>query len=195
MGIPEWLSVASLLIAGTAVIISIFTSKRRLEFTCSAYAEIMQWYQLCIDELTVARHSIEDGSFRKVEHLAKLSSLVEVGRFYFPNRRSSDGYGNNKESAYQGNRDAALDYLVYSYELLKKDNPETYTEHLRQLSRGFTSRIFDVLNPRKHNEQLKRNSFVSLSSGKEDAVTISDILGREANSLDEYLSENKLVDD
>ena len=174
--------------------ISILTSKRRLEFTCTTYNEILQWYQLCIEELAAARHSLEDGSFCRTEHLAKLSSLIEVGRFHFPNKQAADGYGSGKESAYQGNRDAALDYLVFSYDILRKDNPETYAEHLRQLSRGFTSRVFDVMNPRKHNEQLKRNSFVSLSSGKEDAVTIADILGREANSLDEYLSENKLVD-
>jgi len=191
----DWLSLASCILAGIAVLISILTSKRRLEFTCSTYAEILQWYQLCIEELTTARHSLGEESFCMTEHLAKLSSLIEVGRFFFPNKRSADGYGNGKESAYQGNRDAALDYLVFSYELLKKDNPEAYTEHLRQLSRGFTSRVFDVLNPRKHNEQLKRNSFVSLSSGKEDVVTIADILGRDANTLDEYLSENRLVDD
>jgi hypothetical protein len=194
MGASEWISLGSCAIAITAVLFSILTSKKRLTFTCSTYTEILQWYQLCIEELTTARHSLQDGSFCKTEHLAKLSSLIEVGRFYFPNKQSKDGYGSKKESAYQGNRDAALDFLVFSYDILRRDNPETHVELLLKFSRGFTSRVFDVLNPRKHNEQLKKNSFVSLSSGKEDAVTMSDILGREASTLDEYLSENKLVD-
>jgi len=43
MGASDWFGLASCIVAGIAVVISIVTSKRRLEFTCSHRAEMLQW--------------------------------------------------------------------------------------------------------------------------------------------------------
>jgi len=184
MGASDWLSFASCIVAGIAVVISILTSKRRLEFTCSHRAEILQWHQQCVEELTLLR-TCNGTDFSKEEHLAKLSSLVEAGRFYFPNKPSKmlDGYGKEKETAYQGKRDIALDYLVFSHQILSRENCLQHDRHLRMLSRFFTSRVFDLLDPRKHNKRMKLNTFFSLTN----IITIEDILSQNADALEVYI--------
>ncbi len=53
----------------------------------------------------------------KMKKLSKLSSLIEQGRFYFPNIDRGDGFGKDKPSAYQGYRNIVLDTLVYLYQI------------------------------------------------------------------------------
>lgn len=190
MGASDWLSLASCIVAGVAVVISILTSKRRFEFTCSHRAEILQWYQQCVEVLTGLRLRGDDGSFNREEALAKLSALIEVGRFYFPNKvMKHDILTNDKDSAYRGHRDVALDYLVFTYTICKMGADREHADHLRKLSRLFTSRVFDLLTPRKHNKRLKMNSFIALSNA--DTITIDDIIGRSAEALEIYLAAHE----
>ena len=77
--------------------------------------------------------------------LARLSALIEQGRFFFPNIIIDD-FGNEKPPAYRGYRNLALDMLVASYNLFlggdktKKNRAET-------LQRHFTSIVFEIVRP------------------------------------------------
>lgn len=81
--------------------------------------------------------------------LAKLSSLIESGRFYFPNIDRKDGFGKQKPIAYQGYRNVILDFLVYEYQLFEKDDYVQYLKHAESLQRLFTSYVFQYLEPSK----------------------------------------------
>ncbi|MCL2165083.1 MAG: hypothetical protein FWH55_12015 [Oscillospiraceae bacterium] len=132
------------------------------------------------------------GSFAKEEALAKLSALVEVGRFYFPNKLEKHlSREAEKDSAYQGHRDVALDYLVFTYVICKSGEDIEHVDHLRKLSRLFTSRVFDALNPREHNRRLKMSSFIRLSNA--DTITLADIFDKSAEAAEVYLASLEIT--
>ena len=51
------------------------------------------------------------------------------------------------KTAYQGFRNIVLDFLVFSYDLYKRDDIEPYIPHIDKLQREFTSIIFEILRP------------------------------------------------
>jgi hypothetical protein len=50
----------------------------------------------------------------KNELLSQLSSLIEIGRLYFPNIDKKDNFGKEKPKIYQGHRNLVFVFLVYS---------------------------------------------------------------------------------
>jgi hypothetical protein len=90
-----------------------------------------------------SKHNEEES---KRSLLLKLSSLIEQGRFYFPNI-SPNGYGIEKPPAYRGYRNVALDFLVASYKLHHKPYSEHAEEQAAYLQRLFTSVVFEVVRP------------------------------------------------
>ncbi|MCL2401427.1 MAG: hypothetical protein FWC90_02150, partial [Oscillospiraceae bacterium] len=116
--------------------------------------------------------------------LAKLSALIEQGRFYFPNVDKGDGFGNDKPSAYAGYRDIALEFLVYSYGTVQRKNAHKYIRHLEQLQRLFTSRIFNILKPQKHNRQINKHTKISMNDG----MSLEDFLDQDVDNLNYFIS-------
>jgi hypothetical protein len=122
--------------------------------------ELMKWYAetiLVLKELC-APPDFEDGE-RRARQLARLSALIERGRFYFPNVDKKDGFGLQKPQAYQGYRLVPLDYLVYSYNLHSKMDFQTHLAQAEKLMRGFTSEVYKVARPRDLLSQIRRLTF------------------------------------
>ena len=109
--------------------------------------QLLAWHASVIDVLTALHGSSkqkEEESKRSL--LIKLSSLIEQGRFYFPNIRPNN-YGVEKPPAYRGYRNVALDFLVASYNLHHKPYSENTEKQAAYLQRLFTSVVFEVVRP------------------------------------------------
>lgn len=158
MQIADYIAIASICVSlGISIVGGIYavvTSTRKYELAEQYKRELLEWYEktvILIMELLVTRKKKDKDLL-----LSRLSAQIEVGRFYFPNVKKDDGYGTRKPSAYQGYRHLALDFLVYIYEILKREDFEQYTEQVLSMERQFTSLVFDCIDPNKRKKQLKR---------------------------------------
>ena len=88
----------------------------------------------------------ERSSIEYKEDLSNLSSLIEQGRFFFPNIIESNNHGKKKPIAYRGYRNLALDFLVSSYNLYSSSETENSARDARTLQRYFTSIVFEIVN-------------------------------------------------
>lgn len=133
----------------------------------------MQWHNQVVEILILLRL----GSYtdeQKLNYLSKLSSLIENGRFYFPNVDKHDNFGKTKPAAYQGYRNVILDFLVYEYQLFERNDYKSYIKHAENLQRLFTSYVFQYLEPKKQRKQIERNT--SINKGKN--FTINEFLSK-----------------
>jgi hypothetical protein len=154
-------------------IIAICKSGRKFELTHAERESLMKWYSETMDCLMALkiRISLEE-PFDKASYLSKLSSLIEQGRFFFPNELEGTGAG--KPSAYRGMRDQALDALVFFFQICENEDAKARIKYLDNLERKFTSRVFDKLNPREYNKQMGKNTFLGL--GSENKATLDKFL-------------------
>ena len=157
-------------IAFSALIISIIalvamTKSKKYELTKSQRSEILEWYEKCVEILIFLRLALKTGNDVDMTlHLAKLSALIENGRFYFPNVDKKDSHGEDKPSAYQGWRQRILDFLVYSFIFFESRNASNCITQLETLQREFTSELFDILSPRKHQNVVRRYTMLDFDN-------------------------------
>ena len=122
MSMSDCIALGSLIISVTAFIISILYSTKKYELSSAHRKELLDWFNKTVEVLIVLRLNTEcNNDYDKINDMAKLSSLIECGRFYFPNVDKGDGFGREKPSAYAGYREIALELLVYSYNIFQKD--------------------------------------------------------------------------
>ncbi|MBP3984304.1 hypothetical protein J5837_07665, partial [Pseudoxanthomonas helianthi] len=119
--------------------------------------ELLDWHNRVIDVLMRFRHLRRIKDAADFQHdLACLSSLVEQGRFYFPNLIQNN-YGSDKPAAYRGYRNLALDFLVEFYDIVNhSSHDEDDHEQLAALQRYFTSIVFQIVRPKDRLDTIKR---------------------------------------
>jgi len=180
----DYISLGALVVSVAAIIISIATSTKKYELSSAHRQELLNWHNKTVEILILLKLQIQhDNNHDKVAIMAKLSALIEQGRFYFPNVNKGDGFGSEKPSAYAGYRDIALEFLVFSYITFQRENAHKYIRHLEQLQRLFTSRIFSILEPRKHNRQINKHTSVSMGAG----MSLEDFLSEDIENLDYFI--------
>lgn len=178
MGISDWIAIISLVIAVIALGYSILSNTKKYELTYQYYNDILNWHNEVVETLIALIYASEHDN-DKSPHLIKLSSLIEKGRFYFPNIDKKDGFGKNKPCAYRGYRNVILDFLVFEYQIFEKDNSKTYVKHAESLQRLFTSHIFQYLKPEEQSKKIKRHTSIVLT----DNYTINDFLNNSPESI------------
>ena len=119
--------------------------------------ELLTWHASVLQVLLKLRLLKRPGdSEEQLQDLVCLSSLIEQGRFYFPNIDHGDGFGNEKPLAYRGRRNLALDFLVASYNLLHDDPSRDRDIEAELLQRYFTSVVFEVIRPAQRLEAIRK---------------------------------------
>lgn len=129
------------------------------EWTDQYFSSVRSWAEQVCHAISEATHIIEHPELNG-EHkrpiLIRLSSLIDTGRWYFPNQWTDD-YGTHKEPAYRGIRQPVLDYVVEAYDLLKDSrSTESFKAELKATQREFVSHIQKVLDPRKREQEIKK---------------------------------------
>ncbi len=136
------------------------SNTKKYELTSQYRREVLDWFSETTLILSSLRTVIwkEDGKEAKQTLLCKLSAQIEIGRFFFPNVDKGDGFGKEKPLAYQGYRNLVLDFLVFSYQIFKKDNATNYQDHAGVLQRYFTSYVFEIIEPKKFLKETRRHT-------------------------------------
>lgn len=169
-------SIIALIGIGVTVIISVVSAvytvasnTKKYELTQSYRKEIMKWYNEVVSNMISIIHCCkslgsESGAYKQpaYELLSELSSLIEIGRFYFPNNIANDDKGKEKPAAYQGHRDIGLSLLVAFYDIASGTISGESIAMLCALEKNFTSYIFDIIQPRKRNMEFSR--YLSISA-------------------------------
>lgn len=153
------------------VLATVFTLRQhRLEaaqFVADWFRDLRTWASSAIDVLSEAayccapsrQHQPDPGRTRECR--ARLSALVDSGRFLLPNERHDD-VGTGKPAAYRGVRHPALDLLVAAEQILGGDlsperaGMESAKHALIQVKREFVSTTQELLDPREHNREVAR---------------------------------------
>lgn len=130
-------------------------------------SDVRDWAGIVIDVISEAsyrcKHADASDATSVVTTLFtcrhRLSALIDRGRYFFPNQ-ASDTLGLHKPLAYRGSRHAVLDPLVAieqvlggSHDVGKFKDADAAIVYLR---REFVSRVFSVLSPATHNQQVAR---------------------------------------
>ena len=157
-------TVVSLLVSFVALIISVGNMRRDKYKIQRDYVErLISWHFQCVQNMIRLREiyknavRVEDQKPDDIiKLLSELSALIEQGRFFFPNINKGDGFGNQKQVAYQGYRNLALDMLVYTYNLFANKEPNKNLRHAERFQREFTSIVYEILKENKVTEKLHK---------------------------------------
>ena len=166
-----------------AAVYTLVTNTKKYELTENYRCELMEWYKLVVQNMIEVIHLCEmniinTNEFRteKVKMLSQLSSLMEIGRFYFPNVLKNDSFGSEKPKAYQGYRHINLEFIICFYDIVKqKDISKDDIGQLWDLEREFTSFMFDMIKPRKRNKDYTKYLSITIPKGQ---------------SIEDYIAEN-----
>jgi hypothetical protein len=128
------IDIATALVALAALAMSIVLARgqSRLEkerLRLQRDSDVIEWTRLMLDALCAAenllgRTYLDELEFRRSRDdiLVRISSLVELGRLYFPNY-SFGKLGLEKEPVYQGRRHPILDGPIWIYDLIRELSP------------------------------------------------------------------------
>lgn len=187
MTINDTLTALSVFIAGLAALLSGYYSKKTIEnaYRAEKFAQtaidhaqnsnvlnanswldqylnnVRIWADEACDSISIAVHAVQANGTRREEllhtALCKLSSLIDRGRWFFPNQWSEE-YGQHKEPAYHGIRQPILDYLVEAYRSTQAliDNNDEEISYLLHSQRLFVSEVQNVLDPRRRSREIER---------------------------------------
>lgn len=109
--------------------------------------QLLSWHAKVVHTLLSLSANPEDFTTKERQTLSiELSSLIEQGRFYFPNITSTN-YGKDKPPAYRGYRNLALDFLVASYKLHQYPHTLQYKDKTVYIQKLFTSIVFEIVRP------------------------------------------------
>lgn len=139
---------ASFVVSATLAIFYIRDRRHNKFAIANDYSnQLLSWHASVVEvliSLSNASEQTEEQTKRSL--LNKLSTLIEQGRFYFPNI-NPDRFGTDKPPAYRGYRNVALDFLVASYNLHHKPYSTQSQTQARHLQRLFTSVVFEIVRP------------------------------------------------
>lgn len=141
-------SIVSIIIAIIALIYSIVSNHDRYKLSTDLYYKVLDWHNRVVSVIMKFRYNCFESN--KKELVAELSTLIEEGRFYLPSKDKNDNYGNEKQSAYQGRKNVALELLVCIIKIVNKSDYDPNNPDIRILQRRFTSCIFDGLKVREY---------------------------------------------
>ena len=141
------------------------------------FQAIQRWAESVCLTLSEARHLVGDSSefaAQKLAVMARLSALIDTGRWYFPNT-DAETVGLEKEPAYRGYRQPVLEYVVAAYYALEQNWPsDEVREELLSCQRYFVSDIQLALDPRRRQAEIdshRRNTPAPERQVKQDPAT------------------------
>ena len=175
MTASDIIALVSLCFAAVAFLLSWETKTKKYELQSAERTALLGWYATtteCIMKLKMFTLSNASSVLQKAELLAVLSTQIEIGRFYFPNK-VCDNKGAEKPAAYRGYRNIMIAFLVYIYQVYEKDDPLPYIQHANELQRWFTSEMTLIIPPHLYNKAVKKYAGIEVNTdeSREDYLT------------------------
>lgn len=141
----------------------------KLHWAQAFIAEVRGWAVDVCDCLSQAVHLCDldpartaDPGFFERRHrlLVQLSSLIDRGRWHFPNIPGSD-FGDGREAAFRGFRDKTIDCIVSAYRVLEAVDYRSREGNIEKKAliveekKRFVSRIQEFLDPLHKSARVK----------------------------------------
>ncbi len=188
MIVQNLLFIISMMMSVGAFLYSYFNNSKKYELSNDYRREILNWFGKTLIIMKEAESLDQESIEKKNQLLVKLSTQIDIGRFYFPNIDKGDGKGQNEPAAYKGYRNVVIDTLVFYYSLLNRPDSSEQIERLISLQRIYTSYVFEQLNPKDYLKQIKKHTEqnVFISKGFEDSGEKSLI------DIDNYINKKEL---
>ena len=121
------------------------------------FRDVAQWASDIAEVISRAIHYLdEDDQNIRRDILAGLSSRIDTGRWYFPNQLE-DGFGRDKEPAYQGIRQPLLDWVVLAYDIYAGN--QKFVDSRAMLvtcQRSFVSAVQEHIDPRSRDKAVSK---------------------------------------
>lgn len=167
---------ATVAVAAIGGIYTIMTNTKKFELSEQYKSSLFSWYDRTVSIIMNLKYSSEHSALedKRAEYLPQLSAQIEIGRFYFPNVQMRDNYGKDNPVAYRGYRHAALQYLIYIYDIYESGESGNLCVQLEDLERKFTSVIFEVIDPPSRIKNVKKYT----------GITVPDDIGLSFHSMD-----------
>jgi hypothetical protein len=175
-GPEEWVTVASAAVALLSFLFNWRVVRRQEKREAAGLklahdSDVIRWSDEVIGELATVHEGLcekgvayADSDFRtlRMTHRARLSALIDRGRLFFPNIAEGKK-GKDKEEAYRGTRQPALEVLVKAYDLLggagQFPGPDRASaDELTALRRRFVAEVFKAVDPERRGMTLKEIS-------------------------------------
>lgn len=164
ISLNDLLPLVSLGIAVYSMIRTMRTEKRMKQLTelslrFSEKSIEREWATRGCDALVEAFHLMEHPAPRADDRLMdlriRLSSLVDQGRWLFPNDETTP-FGQTKNAAYRGFRAKVLDHLVRVYQLLETPSPGPAAQKMiDHHKRAFVTDVQTILDTRLRERHLE----------------------------------------
>ena len=191
-GFNEWIGAGSAALALVSVVLNWLIVRRQtwLQFEglkAKADAEMMEWANHAIDTVSegvaLARGrgvAYGDAELRPrlIEVSARLSSLADRGRLFFPNQEHAD-HGQEKEAAFRGFRPVILDAVIFGHYQLDRIDPQGAApdaaagEYLVKCRRLLVSEVQDAVDPRRRGAMMAQLAKGVTRTGQSSFATVS----------------------
>lgn len=164
--IADWVAVASAGISVLALLLNILITSRQTRVSVESLkfnndSQVMNWANRTVAAMAEAQHICASPNVgvlflneRGIMLATTLSSLIDEGRWFFPNvgRRLKDG---EKPGAYRGTRQPVLDHIVAAYdavnEMLRQEDGvrDGLAAKIGEAKRHFVSEVQHAVDPRR----------------------------------------------
>lgn len=162
----DLVAVVSAAISVIALVLNILITSRQTRVSVESLkfnndSQVMSWANRTVAAMAEAQHICASPNVsalylneRGIALATSLSSLIDEGRWFFPNvgRRTTDG---EKPGAYRGTRQPILDYVYAAYEAVsamsrEEDAPrEALATKIGEAKRHFVSEVQHAVDPRR----------------------------------------------
>ena len=136
---------------------SVLSSTKRFEMAEEYKRELFSWYRevlFVINKLETSRQEPEQSAA-----LGELSTLIDIGRFYFPNdTKREPQIGRHKTRIQWGYRQLPLDFLVVIYEIARNGDLEKLKYAVQYLKNEYSSAVFQVISPEERIHYIDRHT-------------------------------------
>ena len=154
MEIKEWLSIVAIAFSLFAFLYCLYLLiQKNMNLELRSEKDILNWYSntICPMQELIAKTSAKTLNQEDMHCLmAKLSSQIEIGRFFFPNMIKKMVLVMKNLLPIVDIENIVLDLLVFFHRVFEKDNYDQYLNHARILQRHFTSEVFEIFDPNSH---------------------------------------------
>ncbi|MGP1273811.1 MAG: hypothetical protein ACQRW7_00170 [Caulobacterales bacterium] len=157
VGVEGVAAIIAVVVSVFALCLSVFNF--RAEFRIAWTKEVIGWARQVVSVLTEMEHDfstacgqslgVRPSGDRVRGQLARLSTLIDEGRFYFENNSDND-FGRDKPVAFRGYRPKLIDVLVRAYDSYRRaltNNEHDPSDTIRKRKRDFVSHVQEVINP------------------------------------------------
>ena len=190
MSVSDVISIIGIAVSCIAALISglyaVISSTKKFELAEAYKKDLFSWYCEVMSVISKLETQPQEES---AQLLASFSTLIDIGRFYFPNDIDREPrIGRNKTRIQWGYRQLTLDFLVIIYRIAFNGSMDKERELVQFLKNEYSSAIFQVIAPEERIRYIEKHTAYNSLPKKaiEDYLLEKDISGNIISAVGKY---------